>query len=165
MGLFDFFSNIGNKIKSGLQKVFGADTGVLTPTINKVANITTGGATDFMGALKNATVGAGAIKAIDFLSKESPAAIDFLSKKIASVPVVGGILAEKAKEPLENIANIAKMGGDLENTVPALIKESGIGAVLEKQGVKNANELVDNAATKAGIFIAKNKPAPTLPAQ
>jgi hypothetical protein len=163
MGIFDFFKNVGNKIKSGLQKVFGSETGVLTPTINKVANLTTGGATDFMGALKNATVGGGAFKAIDFLSKETPGAIDFLSKQAGSIPIVGGLIAEKIKEPLEEIGKIAKMGGDLENTVPGLIKDSGIASVLEKQGVKNANELVDNAAAKAGILIAKNKPAATLP--
>lgn len=89
MGFLDF-----------LKPIFGSQSGVLTPTINKVAQATTGGSDSLGGAFHNAIMKGGALQGLDIAKKSALSGLDQVSKKLSNVPLVG--------TPISGAVDVAK---------------------------------------------------------
>lgn len=133
MGFIDFFKNIGTGIKNVGTKLFDLDN----PFMKGLQNFThkligdqsnNGGSPDFLGAIKNATVGGGLASASDYLAKDAiPTITDYLGDKAGKIPIVGGLiknevqkLGEKASEKAGNIP------GELKQVVGNTIGDDNI---------------------------------------
>jgi hypothetical protein len=157
MGFFDWIKGVGSAIHSGMKKLFGSQTGVLTPITNSVARSTTGGHTDFMSAAKHAISG-GAVSGVnDFMGKAVVPAMDYMVGKARSIPVIGGRVAsmiQAAEAPI-------KEAGDIVGAAKTIYKESGaeeeVKSELEKVGKRLNTLAVGNKVNRVNTTLAPGR--------
>lgn len=87
MGFFDF-----------LKPIFGSESGVLTPVTNTIAAKAAGGSDGDLGAgFMKATVGGGALDALNFAKDTAVEGLNTLGHKasaeVSKIPVIGDALA------------------------------------------------------------------------